>query len=319
LLKLPYGAGKLAEPVKRQIARECINRFTAAELGQVRLGEYPVWFVEPYVNQRFRGVPAPAAPAVEPEMNTTVAATAGRLNSRAQDVFLTVHRVALQRTLETRVPRGSPEFRPLWRSFGCRRYKMLSATERKKYMVAALSARTKMRAPNGQWQFLLADEVAEQDIAIDLDSFIAEISKNKKITPKELLDEVVRIEKTDAGKGALKKASDRLMTPKKHQRRLGIRIVVRRGGGVPLAPVSRRGRCWRRTVSDVKLLELLAPFVSITSKWCAKVKAPMKTLKGTKRDIFSSVKEIHQAMSYRQSCRRLYRARLGRWLGVQTD
>jgi hypothetical protein len=215
LLKLPYGAGKLAEPVKRQIARECINRFTAAELGQVRLGEYPVWFVEPYVNQRFRGVPAPAAPAVEPEMNTTVAATAGRLNSRAQDVFLTVHRVALQRTLETRVPRGSPEFRPLWRSFGCRRYKMLSATERKKYMVAALSARTKMRAPNGQWQFLLADEVAEQDIAIDLDSFIAEISKNKKITPKELLDEVVRIEKTDAGKGALKKASDRLMIPQK--------------------------------------------------------------------------------------------------------
>ena len=75
----------------------------------------------------------------------------------------------------------------------------------------------------------------------------------------------------------MKKASDRLRIPKKHQKRHGIRGVVRRGGGVARAVVSRRGRSWKRTVSDVKLLELLAPYVSITSKWCAKVKAPLKT------------------------------------------
>ena len=61
---------------------------------------------------------------------------------------------------------------------------MLSATERKKYMVAALSPRTRMRLPNGQWRFLLAEEVEEKDIAMDLESFINEIKRSSKATPK---------------------------------------------------------------------------------------------------------------------------------------
>ena len=127
LLDLPYGAGKLAEPGKRMIAREAMNRFTAAELGQVSLGEFPLWLDAAYVKDRFKNA-GTAGPAYEPIMSSTSGdVSASRLNMRAQDVFLTMHREALQRTLATRCPRNSPQLRPLWRAFGCRRYRMLQA------------------------------------------------------------------------------------------------------------------------------------------------------------------------------------------------
>ncbi len=75
---------------------------------------------------------------------------------------------------------------------------------------------------------------------MDLESFINEIKRSSKAKPKEILDEVVRVEKTDCGKGALMKASDRLRISKTQLKRLGIRGVVRRGGGRARAVASRK-------------------------------------------------------------------------------
>ena len=74
-------------------------------------------------------------------------------------------------------------------------------------------------------------------------------------------------------------------------------------------------RLGHRSLTDAALLEALVPNLAPTSRWCATTKQPLRTLMGSKRDIYASTVVIHTAISYRRFCQRLRLAKLGIGVG----
>ena len=114
---------------------------------------------------------------------------------------------------------------------------MLTPDARKAYFVAALTPRSRVRLPSGQWSFLMAEVVDASDVAVDVGRLLAEHLPVPKVSATDFIQKVVHLEKHGCtANAACKQAALELKLSGKARKRLGLRQLRRAvGRGVALA------------------------------------------------------------------------------------
>ena len=179
LVALPRGVRKAAEPLVTALCRVALARCTESEVvALTSRALVPLWFTAEYARGHLSPTPVQlAVPRAQHESKATALDKPYQVRNRARDIYLSTHRE------ELKALKGDA-----WRKLGCRRFAALSTEDEQQYIIAARTARQRVREDSGAFAFVGHSEELTAASLLPSDA-----SPRKHITPATLLKAILEV------------------------------------------------------------------------------------------------------------------------------
>ena len=285
------------------------------------------------------GPPGLPAPPAEPVPAPPGPVDSSRIRARALDIYLTEHREALKQEVLTQGCMSTTKLRNTWRHLGVQRFNALCAADRLNYIAQVRSGAhgpaTRKRDARGMFKHVPVPVAAPPEDQVLLADVAREVAKDHNHetvlqVPKAALGErtlakfaksfLLSVQQTGAkGASGLKEpVIDHIAAAVAHS---GIKpkVVKRWFKGRKLLTIARKqkvhhskpgGRPKGWAMPDAELITALQSNTNESARWSMRHQTPVRTLKGSKKDIWRQAPSIRSRMSYRAFCHQLQGGRL---------